>query len=106
MSAATAQAHALEELDRATDALHAAAKAVLRLARSNERAAAAKSADPDEWTRLPNGTRRCPVSGWSRSTLIRRANAGDIRRKSVRGTTFYAAADVRRIISTTAIDPQ
>ena len=44
MSAATAQAHALERLDRATDELHAAAKAVLRLARSNERAAAAKAA--------------------------------------------------------------
>ena len=104
MSAATAQAYALDRLDRATDELHAAAKAVLRLARSNERAAAAKSADPDEWTRLPNGTRRCPVSGWSRSTLIRREKTGSIRFKSVQGSTFYAAADVRRIISAPTAD--
>jgi hypothetical protein len=93
------QATALQELERATDALHAASKAVLRLARSNERTAAAKAADPDEWTRLPAGTRRCPVSGWSRSTIIRRANEGHIRRKTVDGCTFYAAADVRRHIS-------
>lgn len=99
------QSASLQELERATDALHAAAKAVLRLARSNERAAAAKAADPDEWTRLPFGIRRCPVSGWSRSTLIRRAKAGDIRRKSVGGASFYAAADVRRLISAYPVKP-
>lgn len=100
------QSTALQELERATDALHAASKAVLRLARSNERTASAKAADPDEWTRLPNGIRRCPVSGWSRSTLIRRCNGGEVRRKTVGGATFYAAGDVRRLISSATVDPQ
>ena len=102
----SAHAIALEHLDRATDALHAAAKAVLRIARSQERTAAAKSTDPDEWTRLPASPRRCPVSGWSRSTLIRRCNGGEVRRKTVGGATFYAAADVRRLISAATVDPQ
>lgn len=90
---------ALDRAQDAIDALHAASRAVLQLARSQARAAEARAADPDEWARLPATDRRCPVSGWSRSTLIRRGKAGTIRTKSVDGSAFYSLADVRRLLS-------
>lgn len=46
-------------------------------------------ADPDEWTRMPK--HRCPVSGWSPSSIRR-----NVRTKKVGGTAFYSMADVRR----------
>lgn len=60
--------------------------------------------DDDEWTRLPRAANsrkgdpgtRCPVSGWSRSTIVRNAN---IRKKSVKGSRFYSLADVRKLLT-------
>jgi len=51
--------------------------------------ARATIADPDEWTRMPK--HRCPVSGWSPSSIRR-----NVRTKKVEGTAFYSMADVRR----------
>lgn len=64
-----------------------------------ERALAAGTADDDGWTRLPAPKARCPVSGWSRSTILRQIDRGAVRSKSVSGCRYYAAADVRRILS-------
>jgi hypothetical protein len=49
--------------------------------------------DPDEWTRMPQ--KRCPVSGWSPSTLRRK-----VRTKKVGGTAFYSMSDVRALLRT------
>ena len=55
--------------------------------------------DHDEWRRMPAGVERCPISGWSRSTLYREAKAGRLRTKQINSCAFYSAADVRRLIS-------
>lgn len=64
-----------------------------------ERAHAAAFANDDAWTRLPRSPGRCPVSGWSRSTILNYAREGRVRSKLVRGARFYAAADVAAILS-------
>jgi hypothetical protein len=99
-------AELLDELQAALRATQKATEAVLALARSQAKEAEAKAADDDEWTRMPTGKNRCPVSGWSRSTLIRRIHESDpenaplqvIRGKSVKGSSYYSAADVRRYL--------
>lgn len=90
---------ALDRAQEAIEALSAASKAVLQLARTQARAADARAADPDEWHRLPAGRDRCPVSRWSRSTLHRRIRSKDIRGKTVDGSSYYSLSDVRRLIS-------
>lgn len=96
-------ATALATLERATEAAHAATRAVLQLARTQARAADARAADPDEWTRLPAGRDRCPVSRWSRSTLHRRIKSRSIRGKTVDGSSYYSLTDVRHLISRSPI---
>jgi hypothetical protein len=96
----------IDRHEKALQELHAANLALLALARSQAVAAEAKAADDDGWTRMPTGRNRCPVSGWSRSTLIRRIQESDpgnaplrvIRSKSVKGSAYYSAADVRRYL--------
>jgi hypothetical protein len=56
----------------------------------------------DDWRRMPSGNNRCLVSGWSRSTLYRLGRAGKLRTKQVNSSTYYAAADVRRLIALAA----
>lgn len=100
-------AELLDRHEKALHELHAANLALLALARSQTADAEAKAADDDEWTRMPAGKRRCHVSGWSRSTIIRRikesnpASAPDriVRGKTVKGTSYYSAADVRRYVN-------
>jgi hypothetical protein len=82
-------------IDAVLDQLEAATKAGLALAR--ELAAARR--DGDEWMRLPAVDGRCPVSRFSRSKINRLISAGTVRSKSVQGARFYAAADVRRLLS-------
>jgi hypothetical protein len=89
----------LAHLERATEALASATRAALRLAREESSRHQAARGEEDEWTRLPAADRRCPVSGWSRSTLLRRIQAGRVRRRTVGGTVFYSAADVRHLIA-------
>ncbi len=55
-------------------------------------------ADDDEWTRLPAAKGRCPVSNWSRSTILRRVAAGEVRAKARGGSRFYSLADVRKLL--------
>lgn len=81
--------------DTVLDQLEAATKAAIALARE----LAAARGDADEWTRLPAVDGRCPVSRFSRSKINRLISAGKVRAKSVQGARFYAAADVRRLLS-------
>ena len=89
----TEETEVLQALEKATHA----AFALLRRKAGHDR-------DDDDWTRLPRpantrkgdpGT-RCPVSGWSRTTI---SSNDRIRKKSVGGSRFYALADVRRILT-------
>ena len=57
------------------------------------------TASGDEWTRLPSAKGRCPVSNWSRSTILRRIEAGEVRDKTRGSSRFYSLADVRKLIS-------
>jgi len=86
----------LAELERATNAAFALARALLANAEG------AKAGD-DEWTRLPTGGKgtRCKVSNWSRSTLIRMCDdpAIPIRGKRTRLGRFYSLADVRAYLT-------
>lgn len=90
---------ALDRLALAIDALHAAAQAVLALARAAERAAVAPTTGDDEWTRMPARGKRCPISSWSRSKIEKLIQQKDVRKKTIRGSAFYAGADVRRLIA-------
>ena len=89
----------LELLERSLDATFQAAKAVLALAKEQAREMERKTTDDDEWTRAPRAKERCPVSQWSRGTIHRRSQSGEIRSKSVGGCRYYSLADVRRIFS-------
>jgi hypothetical protein len=97
----------LDDLRAATAALHKAADAAINFARASVKETEAKLADDDEWTRLPKSPARCHVSGWGRTTLIRKATdsrtrvAGKVRMKHVGATRFYSAADVRKILNAT-----
>ena len=85
-------ADALAILDR----LEESTRAAIALARE----LAAARGDGDEWTRLPsNNGGRCHVSRWSRAKLYRLIAAGQVRSKTVAGARFYAAADVRRLLT-------
>ena len=55
--------------------------------------------DHDDWRRMPTGKNRCPLSGWSRSTLYRLSRDGRLRTKQVHSSTYYAGADIRRLIA-------
>jgi hypothetical protein len=82
--------------DAVLDQLEAATRAAIALARE----LAAARGDGDQWTRLPsNNGGRCPVSRWSRSKINRLIAAGKVRAKSVQGARFYAAADVRQLLT-------
>lgn len=89
----------LDRLEGAMGALHEASLAALALARSQLEDARARGADADEWTRLPREGERCPVSGLSRSTINRRINDTDpkkrIRTKTLGSARYYSASDLR-----------
>ncbi len=89
----------LDRLDAAARELHAAYREASRLARALAANSAARAADDDDWLRLPARGGRCPLSGWSRSTVEARAAAGEVRSKRIGGMRYYAGADVRRILS-------
>ena len=84
-------ADALAVLDR----LEEATKAAIAVAR----ALAKQAADDDEWLRFPAAAGRCPISGWSRAKIDRLTRAGQVRRKTVGTSAFYAGADVRRLLT-------
>jgi hypothetical protein len=67
--------------------------------RAMEQSAAARVADDDGWTRLPRPLGRCPVSGWSRSTILNKIRAGGVRTKIVGGARYYATKDVSNLIN-------
>lgn len=77
----------LTAMVKATEVLNKAAAALLADAEAR-----AAIADPNEWTRMPKT--RCPVSGWSPSTIRR-----NVPTKKVGGTAFYSLAAVRELIS-------
>jgi len=102
-------AQALASIDRAAETLAAATRAAVRIARQLAADTGARTADDDEWTRLPQPGHRCHVSAWSRSTILRRITEGRVRRRTVGGSTYYSAADVRRLISrepVTSLSPE
>jgi glycogen debranching enzyme len=79
----------LADLRRATAAAFALAEAL-----------AQAQGDAEAWTRLPSAKGgRCPVSGWSRSTILRAIADGTVRTKSVGSARYYSAADVRALIA-------
>lgn len=98
-------AEILDQLESSTRALLEASAAAITLARAIVRDSQARTADDDEWTRMPLHPHRCPVSRWSRGTLDRRTKDGprgeppQVRRKSVGSTVYYSLADVRRLIA-------
>lgn len=83
-------------IDQVLDSLERATTAALALARQ---LAAARSQDPDEWTRFPSPSDRCAISGLSRSALYRLCTAGDVRKKTIGGAAYYAGTDVRTHLS-------
>lgn len=54
----------------------------------------------EEWKRFPRAKTRCGVSGWSRSTLLRHIDSGNVRSKHIGTSRFYSATDVRRLLET------
>lgn len=84
-------AEILLRLEEATAAAFALARAIMLNAEASR-------TDDDEWTRIPAPKAKCPVSKWSRSTILRYISEGKIRTKRTRGGRFYALADVRKIL--------
>jgi predicted DNA-binding transcriptional regulator AlpA len=82
-------------IDQVLDSLERATTAALALARQ----LAAARGDDDQWTRFPSASARCPISGLSRSALYRLTTAGTVRRKSIGGSAYYSASDVRNHIA-------
>lgn len=78
-------AEASAQLAKAT----AAAAELLRVSRTAD----------DEWLRLPPASDRCPISGFSRSHIVRLTKAGTIRKKSVGAAAFYSGADLREYLA-------
>jgi hypothetical protein len=89
----------LDRLDRAEKELHQAYREAARLARALMTASTARAADDDDWQRMPARGGRCPISGWSRSTVETHASAGTIRSKRIGGMRYYAGLDVRTYLS-------
>lgn len=82
----------LDQIAAASDQLSRATQAAADLLRHSR-------AGDDEWLRLPPASARCPISGFSRSHIVRLAKAGTIRRKSVGSSAFYSGADLRAYLS-------
>jgi hypothetical protein len=89
----------LDQQERTVEALYRSNKALAEIARNQARELAARTADDDEWTRMPGRGQRCKVSNWSRSKLNHLIEANKVRRKESCGSVFYAAADVRKLLS-------
>ena len=85
--------------------LENATAAAFTLARAMMVNAEAARADDDEWTRIPAPKAKCPVSRWSRSTILRQIAAGKIRSKHTRGGRFYPLKIVRLLLRSGA-DPR
>ena len=90
----------LEQSEKAMEALYQYTKGVLALARASLTNATRAAQDDDEWLRMPVSPRRCPVSGWGRTTLQQKMNRypNQLRSKLVGGCRFYSGADVRRFL--------
>jgi hypothetical protein len=95
----TATEAVLSRLEAAAMASHQATLATLQLCRSLLTESSARSADDDDWLRMPSQTKRCPISGWSRTTLNRHITSGDVRKKRISSCAYYSGADVRKLIS-------
>ena len=78
----------IDDLEKATNAALALCKQL-----------AAARGDADEWHRLPSPAKRCSISGFSRSKIVRLIDSNEIRGKHVGSSRFYAGADVRKLIS-------
>lgn len=85
-------AEILQKLEEATAAAFAFARASLVTAE-------VARTDDDEWTRIPAPKAKCPVSKWSRSTILRYVAEKKIRSKRTRGGRFYALKDVRELLA-------
>jgi len=79
-------------------ALEAATAAAFAFARATMVAANVRTTEDEDWARLPSGKGRCPVSRWSRSTILRHIDASHIRGKRLRGARFYSLQDVRNYL--------
>ena len=92
---------ALDTSEKAMDALYRHTKGIYALARVLVTTAKASATDDDEWMRMPVSPRRCPISGWSRSTLQNNAKKHPqrLRTKKVDGGRYYAGRDVREWLS-------
>lgn len=89
----------LDALEKAITATNTASIALIRHSREEIRNAAARSADDDDWIRLPQPGKRCPITNWSRSTVIRRIEAKDIRSRTTGKMRYYSGTDVRKYIT-------
>ncbi len=89
----------LDRLERSAEEQHAATKAALQLCRTMMVDASARTADDDDWLRMPATGGTCPISGWSRTTLARHIRTGDVRKRSLRRMTYYSGADVRTALA-------
>lgn len=85
-------AEILSQLEDATQAAFTLARAMLVTAEGAR-------GDEDEWTRIPAPKGKCPVSKWSRSTILRYIAEKKIRSKRTRGGRFYALRDVRQLLA-------
>jgi hypothetical protein len=88
----------LDRLERAARDLHEAMQAAIRIARNQAKELQARTADDDEWLRMPGAKQKCPILGCSHGTIRRHIKDKKIRRKRAVGTTFYSGADARRLI--------
>lgn len=70
-----------------------------RLASAVEAGAIARKEDDDAWTRLPRPKGRCPVSGWSRSTVAKKIKEGCVRSKSIGGARYYSGKDMLNLLN-------
>lgn len=95
----SAAAEVLDRLQAAAETQHAATLATLQLCRTILTESKARGEDDDDWLRMPSPKARCPLSGWSRTSLVRRIEAGDVRKKKISGMAYYAGADVRAYLS-------
>lgn len=81
----------LNELERSATATFALARALLVTADASR-------ADDEDWARIPAPKAKCPVSRWSRSTILRHIEDKHILGKRVRNARFYSLRSVREFL--------
>lgn len=90
----------LDALEKAQLQHHEAFMAGIQFCRTLLDDPKVRDEDGDDWLRMPIHPARCPISGWSRSTLNHRISDKSVRRKTIGNRmSYYSGADVRKVLT-------